>query len=205
MRSRLRRCSTSSLLNGMRPLRTSSMPGWYSSRQASAKASQSMAWPSGLRRISASRAMLVRQSTSVPKTSKNSARGVTTACAQSGPGRDHAFFLHHRNGSGAAEAADERLDGISTAGIDPNPGRIGRIVLDFRRKRSNERNALDRKDFADLVNAYLGLAVGDMLGHGAAMDQHGLWLDVRGEAKPVQQTGDVDAAGAAGLRIDVGD
>ena len=40
-RSRLRRCSTSSLQNGMRPERTSSMPGWYSPRQASAKAIQS--------------------------------------------------------------------------------------------------------------------------------------------------------------------
>jgi hypothetical protein len=46
-------------------------------RQASAKAGQSSEWPSGLRISSASRAMLVRQSTSVPNTSKNSAFGDT--------------------------------------------------------------------------------------------------------------------------------
>src|SRR3569833_1556020 len=40
-RSRLRRCSTSSLENGIFPVRTSSMPGWYSPRQASANAIQS--------------------------------------------------------------------------------------------------------------------------------------------------------------------
>ncbi len=47
----------------MRPERTSSIPGWYSPRQASAKASQSRLYPSGLRTRSASRATEVRQST----------------------------------------------------------------------------------------------------------------------------------------------
>src|ERR1700734_2695641 len=73
MRSRLRRCSASSLENAMRPVRTSSIPGWYSSRQASAKASQSALWPSGSSTVLASRAIPLRQSTRVPNTSKNSA------------------------------------------------------------------------------------------------------------------------------------
>ncbi len=55
------------------PERTSSMPGWYSPRQASAKASQSSVWPSGASSAFASRAIEVRQSASVPNTSKNNA------------------------------------------------------------------------------------------------------------------------------------
>ena len=57
-----------------RPERTSSIPGWYSPRQASAKAVQSSLYPRGPRIFSASRATDVRQSTRVPNTSKNSAR-----------------------------------------------------------------------------------------------------------------------------------
>src|SRR5215510_1067951 len=51
------------------------MAPWYSPRQASAKASQSIETPSGLRMCSDSRAMLLRQSTRVPKTSNSSALG----------------------------------------------------------------------------------------------------------------------------------
>ena len=57
----------------MTPVRTSSIAGWYSSRQASAKASQSSAYPFGLSTASLSRAIDVRQSTTVPNTSKNRA------------------------------------------------------------------------------------------------------------------------------------
>src|SRR6202161_2795602 len=63
----------SSLQNGMRPERTSSMAPWYSPRQASAKAGQSSVKPSGLSIASASRAIELRQSTRVPNTSKNRA------------------------------------------------------------------------------------------------------------------------------------
>src|ERR1700686_2430173 len=63
----------SSLQNGMRPERTSSMAPWYSPRQASAKAGQSSVKPKGLSIASASRAIEVRQSTRVPNTSKNRA------------------------------------------------------------------------------------------------------------------------------------
>jgi hypothetical protein len=48
------------------------------------KASQSSECPSGFRIASASRAMLVRQSTSVPNTSKNSALGVCMPCPFAG-------------------------------------------------------------------------------------------------------------------------
>ena len=58
-----------------RPERTSSKPGWYSPRQASAKASQSTLYPSGSRIFSASRATDLRQSTMDPNTSKNRALG----------------------------------------------------------------------------------------------------------------------------------
>src|ERR1700754_3030201 len=61
------RCSTSRFTHGREPSRTVSSCGWYSARQASAKASS--------RRNSApAHAMLVRQSTQVPKTSKSNAR-----------------------------------------------------------------------------------------------------------------------------------
>ena len=65
--------STSSLQKGLRPARTSSKAGWYSLRQASAKADQSSLCPAAPRILSASRATPVRKSTNVPNTSKNSA------------------------------------------------------------------------------------------------------------------------------------
>src|SRR5215831_567538 len=93
MRSRLRRCRMSSRLNGVRPDLTSSIAGWYSARHASAKASQSSWWPAGTRTVRASRAIEVRQSASVPNTSKNSASiAISDAAERSdGEARDRAL------------------------------------------------------------------------------------------------------------------
>src|SRR5206468_5152641 len=68
--SRLSRCSTSSFTNGRRPLRTSSMAGWYMPRHLSAKDCQSTpVIPFARPNASPSRKMLERQSTTVPNTS----------------------------------------------------------------------------------------------------------------------------------------
>ena len=98
-RSRLRRCSTSSLQNGMRPDRTSSIPGWYSPLQASAKRVQSRLCPRGLSARSASLATPVRQSTRVPNTSKNIARMEVMAGAKIlFPARESAGFAIENHG-----------------------------------------------------------------------------------------------------------
>src|SRR4051794_32039588 len=75
MRSRFRRCTTSSRAKGWRPARISSIPGWYSPRQASANADQSRSKPRGPSTARASPATPERQSTRVPNTSKNNALG----------------------------------------------------------------------------------------------------------------------------------
>src|SRR4051812_15905976 len=118
MRSRLRRCSTSSFENGTRPDRTSFMAGWYSPRQASAKAGQSRAWPSGDRMRSLSRAMPVRQSTRVPKTSKNRAFGVSAmrrSCPAARSSQEVALSLRDqllsRHGA-CDDLFERRLDGF---------------------------------------------------------------------------------------------
>ena len=61
------RCRTSRFTHGREPSRTVSSCGWYWARQASANSG-------GSPYVAASRWMLVRQSTQVPKTSKISAR-----------------------------------------------------------------------------------------------------------------------------------
>src|SRR5882672_2914061 len=72
--SRLSRCRTSSFTNGRRPLRTSSMAGWYMPRQRSANCCQSTpVIPRDRPKASPSRKMLERQSTTVPNTSNVSA------------------------------------------------------------------------------------------------------------------------------------
>src|SRR3954453_19118940 len=67
------RCRTSRFTHGRRPERTVSSCGWYCARQSSANVS-------GRSNRSATRWMLVRQSTQVPKTSKISARIVRQYC-----------------------------------------------------------------------------------------------------------------------------
>ena len=95
MRSRLRRCSTSSLAKRDAAGAHLLHAGLVFARQASAKAIQSSLLPSCPRIRSASRATDVRQSTRVPNTSKNSARRLIMGAsrpdspASSGTGRGH--------------------------------------------------------------------------------------------------------------------
>src|SRR6266436_6933601 len=70
--------------------------------------------------------------------------------------------------------------------------------------RADERDALHGQDFADLMNAELGLTAGDVLRDRAARNQFCLRLHLGGDAELVEQTDDVDAARAAGGRIDIG-
>ena len=72
--SRINRCSWSIVIHGSSPERTRAIAGRYPARQASANAGQSTA--SFFLRPSAahSRTIEPRQSTTVPKTSKTSAR-----------------------------------------------------------------------------------------------------------------------------------
>src|SRR5215203_556336 len=148
MRSKLRRCSTSSFENGTRPDRTSFMAGWYSPRQASAKAGQSRAWPSGDRMRSLSRAMPVRQSTRVPKTSKNRAFGVCAmrrSCPAARSSQEVALSLRDQLLGGHSACDDlfeRRLDrfGTKLVRLFAHDGALAlgdplNRVLDLRRQR----------------------------------------------------------------------
>ena len=64
--------------------------------------------------------------------------------------------------------------------------------------------SLHRQDLADLVNAYFGFALGDVIGDGAAVDQYRLGVDLLGDAEPLQKLADINSARAAGRRIDIG-
>src|SRR5262249_14983790 len=207
MRSRLRRCSTSSLQNGARPARISSMAGWYSLRQASAKANQSRRWPAAPRMVSASPATPVRKSTTVPKTSKNSALTVIISLqsAQLRSRRLHAIRFEHLGGGGARERIKQRLGGHALLPLCANPGRIDGVVLDLRGQRTDQRDALHVKDFADLMNAEIGLTPRNVLGDRAAGNELCLRLHLAGNPELVEQTGDVDPARATGGRIEIGD
>src|SRR5262249_25670515 len=209
MRSRFSRCSRSSLQKGLRPARTSSNAGWYSLRAASAKAGQSSLCPAAPRMLSASRATPVRKSTSVPKTSKNSARTVIACMRVSWPLRSrrlHALRLEHLGGSRAGQRFEQGLGRLAFLGLRANAGGVDRVVLDIRWQRTDERDAFHGKDFADLVDAKFGLAFGDVRRHRPAGNQFCLRLHLAGDPKLVEQTRDIDAARAAsgGSRIDIG-
>src|SRR5262249_4436159 len=165
MRSRFSRCSTSSLRNAMRPARTSSRAGWYSLRQASAKAPQSSLCPAAPRMVSASRATPVRKSTNVPNTSKNSALTLMSRLPSGGARRLHALRLEHFGGSRARQGLEQGLGGIALLGVSAESAGIDGVVLDFRRQRAHERDAFHRQDFADLVDAPPRLPLRPVLPH----------------------------------------
>src|SRR5262249_14507504 len=174
MRSRFSRCSTSSLRNAARPARTSSSAGWYSLRQASAKAPQSSLCPAAPRMLSASRATPVRKSTNVPNTSKNSALTLIAGLPSGRSCRLPALRFEHLGGGGAGERLEQGLGGVALLALGAESGGIDGVVLNLRRQWTHERDAFHRQDFADLVNAELRLALGHVLRHRAARDQFGL-------------------------------
>src|SRR5689334_4181643 len=117
--------------------------------------------------------MLVRQSTSVPNTSKNSALGATGMIPSSRnelrsaglrSRRLHAFGLEDCGRGRTRQGADQLLRRGTLLGIGAKPRRIDGVVLDLRRQRPDQRDALHRQDLADLMHAELGLTVGDVLG-----------------------------------------
>src|ERR1700730_12656140 len=122
---------------------------------------------------SASRATLPRKSVSVPKTSKNSA---LTDMGHSRSRRVHSFRLEHLGGGRPRQRLDQGLGGVAVLGIGAVAGGIDGVVLDLRRQRTDQRDPFDRQDLADLVDAELGLAVGDVLGDRPALDQFSLGL-----------------------------
>src|SRR5262249_21198509 len=207
MRSRFSRCSRSSLQKGLRPARTSSNAGWYSLRQASAKAGQSSLCPAAPRMLSASRATPVRKSTSVPKTSKNSALTVIACMRVSWSLRSrrlHALRLEHLGGSRAGQRFEQGLGRLAFLGLRANAGGVDRVVLDICWQRTDERDAFHGKDFADLVDAKFGLALGDVRRHRPAGNQFCLRLHLAGDPELREKPRDIDAAGAAGGGIDIG-
>src|SRR6185312_263082 len=157
--------------------------------QATAKTPQSSLGPMGPRMLSASRATPVRKSTNVPNTSKNSAlmligcpplsrlppaqthrssdldawHHIARACrSRSRSRRLHALRLEHLGGGRAGERFDQGSRGVALLRLRAQSSRVDRVVLDFSRQRPDQRDAFHRQDFADLVNAELGLAARHM-------------------------------------------
>src|SRR6266511_57656 len=118
--------------------------------------------------------------------------------------RLHAPRFEHLGGGRAREPLEQGIRSLALFGLRANPGGVDGVVLDVRRQRAHQRDALHGEDFADLVNAELGLALRDVLRHRAAGNELCLGVHVGGDPELIEKTGDVDAARATGGRIDIG-
>ena len=106
---------------------------------------------------------------------------------------------------GPGEKCDQGLGRRAVLGGRTDaPGIDGRILY-LGRQRASQRHALDGHDLADLVDGDFGFPAGDQLGDIAARLELGLRPHLIGDAQPIQQLVEIDAARAAGLGIDVGD
>ena len=125
MRSRFLRCSTSSLLNGMRPERTSSMPGWIFVAPGIGEGEPIERKAERLEDQLGPRAMLVRQSTSVPNTSKNSAfgdrHGVRPVKRRYEPAASMPFDLSTSAAAGPVSALISALAASLSLALAPSP------------------------------------------------------------------------------------
>src|SRR5262245_10608161 len=121
-----------------------------------------MSIPSGFSAASDSRAMLLRQSVSVPNTSKNKA--FTTGAirpSRLGEAPDSRTRLLHPLGlddircARAGQRLDQGLGDFIVLGADGKASRIGRVVLNFARQWANQRDPWHRQNLADLVDTQL--------------------------------------------------
>src|SRR5258708_10265690 len=90
--------------------------------------------------------------------------------------RLHAAGLDHAQRVRIAEEPDQRLRGLGTRGLGAHPGREQRDELQLRRKRSDQLDARDRQQLADLLHRKLGLALGNQFREQARLRAH-LGLD----------------------------
>ncbi len=104
----------------------------------------------------------------------------------------------------AAHQLDQGFRRGPLAGRRPHRRGIDRVVLDLGRQRPGEHNTLHGKDFADLLDRDVGLAADNPIGGTAALDQHGLGPHLRTDAEPIDQLREIDSAGTARRRIDIG-
>src|SRR5216684_7498836 len=81
--------------------------------------------------------------------------------------RLHAGGLDHAQRLWIAEEPDQCLRGLGTRGLGAHPGREQRDERQLGRKRSDQLDACDRQQLADLLHRKLGLALGDQFGEQA--------------------------------------
>ncbi len=116
----------------------------------------------------------------------------------SGAGGLHALGLEHAGGRRPRQHLQERLRRLTfllvVLDVRAERGRVDRVVLDLGGQRPHQRDAFHRQNLADLVDAKLGFAVGDVLGHRAARNQLGFGLHLGGDPELVEQARDIDAA-----------
>src|SRR5207248_7208195 len=106
----------------------------------------------------------------------------------------HALRLEYGRGHRSGERLDQSLGGCNIARAGAEASRIGRVVLDLGRQRSDQGDALHWQDLADLVDAELGLAADDEVGDRAALLELGLWLHRTGDSELLEQAREINAA-----------
>ena len=89
------------------------------------------------------------------------------------------------------------------AGIADGRG-VNGVVLYLGGQAPDQRHAFGGKDFADLMDAERGFAVDDMFGHGTALELDRLGVNLLRDATLLKQLHEINTAGAARCRIDVG-
>src|SRR6185437_5094817 len=100
---------------------------------------------------------------------------------------------------------DQRLRGVVVLALRRDGGGISSGVLDLRRQRPDQDDALNRQDLARLLQHDVGFAAGDEVGGMPAFFEFRLRPDLAGDTEALEQFVDIDAAGAAAGRIDIGD
>jgi len=94
----------------------------------------------------------------------------------------HPFALMIARALGPARNLTRARAPLPFLGRGTHPCRVNREILDLRGQRSDQLDAGNGQDFADLVDADLSLTIGDMVCDRAAMDQHRLGIDLIGNA-----------------------
>src|SRR5262249_40269169 len=115
-------------------------------------------------------------------------------------GRLHAALADERRGprgSHDPRPGPPRFRGLRNR---QNPGGEHDVTLQLRRQRTDVIDTGDGQDDVDLLHADLDVAFRHQFGHGNAVDELDLVLDLVGDAQPLHQVRDIDAA-RAGARI----
>src|SRR5262245_10601136 len=127
-----------------------------------------------------------------------SSLGLTCCCERSpnslSLSRIETLGLQHRASSGRFQELDECLAGSALAARGAHRRYVGRHQLQLRRKRADELDAFDRAQLADLLDCELGLALDHEFREHAARERLALGLHLVGNAEPLADRDEMNAA-----------